>query len=225
MVWTINIWGTFKVLIIIANSIFYQWYIFRVSQIISSKDILNRAVNVNTALYKYLFSDNEIFERMGPKQSDFSMGIQIYVYLAVLQTHVLPLKTQKVVYFFWNTRYDDKSFISFIIKNLIKFCIGRSVIKSKCNRSVSSKVPSGIFWGGFVLVSYWLFWWGRRGKQSQLQVWLTWNVVSDWTGFAFFQPARFMFVSKGIMKTSCLAHSNVFVLTLSNHRIYFFSSW
>ena len=42
---------------------------------ISVKDICNSAVGLNTALLKIYFSDNEIFESIGPKQSDFMLGI------------------------------------------------------------------------------------------------------------------------------------------------------
>ena len=56
-------------------------------RIISTKDIC-------------IFSDNEIFESIAQKQSNISLGIQKYVYLAVLQTPVFPLKPPKEVYFF-----------------------------------------------------------------------------------------------------------------------------
>ena len=50
--------------------------------------------------YKYLFSNNEIFESIGPKQSDFLLVIKKYVHLSSLQTPVFPLKPQKEIYFF-----------------------------------------------------------------------------------------------------------------------------
>ena len=49
----------------------------------------------------YFFSpDNDFLEITGPNWSEFLLGIQKYVYLAVLQTPLFPLKPQKEVYFF-----------------------------------------------------------------------------------------------------------------------------
>ena len=46
--------------------------------------------------------------------SNFSLGIQKYVYLAVLQTTVFPLKPQKDVYFFLGHPVSGKLFIIFV---------------------------------------------------------------------------------------------------------------
>ena len=50
--------------------------------------------------YYLVFSDNDFLEITGPNWPEFLLGIQKYVYLAVLQTPVFPLKPQKEVYFF-----------------------------------------------------------------------------------------------------------------------------
>ena len=50
---------------------------------ISTKDICNSTVGLNTALLQIFFSDNEIFKSICPKESDFLLGIQKYVYVAV----------------------------------------------------------------------------------------------------------------------------------------------
>ena len=45
-------------------------------------------------------SDKEIFESIDLKKSNFSLGFQKYVYIAVLQTPMFPPKKQKRYTFF-----------------------------------------------------------------------------------------------------------------------------
>ena len=86
LVWTMIIGGTFKVLIMIGYSIFYQWCIYMESQNKFYQKIFVMAqFGLILHYYKYVFSDNEIYERICPKWSDFLLGIKKYVDLVVLQ--------------------------------------------------------------------------------------------------------------------------------------------
>ena len=78
----------------------------------STKDICNSTAGLNAALLQIFFSDNEIFENIVPKFSDFLLVIQKYVYLTVLQTPVFPLKPQKEVYFFFGSPCTFSGFVS-----------------------------------------------------------------------------------------------------------------
>ena len=61
--------------------------------------ICNCAADLNSAFNQdYIFSDNKIFESIGQKQQPFSLGIQKYVFLAILQAPMFTLKPPKVVY-------------------------------------------------------------------------------------------------------------------------------